>query len=110
MKKTMNKRGLTLIEVILAMAILAIVATMVFPVFSSAFTGIMRSGDISDSAFRTSSQIELVLLHRDQDNRTTDLMEITLDGVTYTPRGHIEQATHQVNNSEVSITFFFPGR
>lgn len=104
-----NRKGLTLVEIILAMAILGIVAVAIFPVFTSGLIQIARTGDVSDSVFQTAGQIELLLTQRDQDDRTTDLMDIELDGSTYTPKGHIEEISITIRDSDVQIAFFFPG-
>lgn len=106
--KTLNKRGLTLIEIILAMAILGIIAVAMFPVFTGGLVAIMKTGDITDAAFRTSGQIEVMLNERDQDTRLDDRLEFDLDGTTYSPQGHVEDISHTIKDSEVVITFFFP--
>ena len=102
-----SKQGMTLIEIILAFAIIGIMSVALFPVFSSAFSYILRAGDITDADYSTSGQIELALNQGDQGALVQEL-DITLDGTIYRPYGHIVKGGAMIGDISVSITFFLP--
>lgn len=53
-----NKKGLTLIEVILTMAIIGVMFIAVFTIFGSGLTNIMRAGHRTESVVETKEKIE----------------------------------------------------
>ncbi|MBK5240152.1 type II secretion system protein [Clostridium sp.] len=53
-----NQEGFTLIEVVLSIAILAIISTSFLKMFTSSIVGISNSGKKSDSHFTAQNQIE----------------------------------------------------
>ena len=110
-----SKRGLTLVEVILALAIIGIISVIVFPVFSSGLAFVMRAGSITSASFYVSGQIELSLNHRDQDLRKTDLLVISLDGVNIIDGANIEPDLllghiETISDGDISVTYFLPAR
>jgi prepilin-type N-terminal cleavage/methylation domain-containing protein len=53
-----NSCGMTLIEIILALAILAVIALAILPAFTSSFKGIMAAGKKSDIVFQSQNETE----------------------------------------------------
>jgi prepilin-type N-terminal cleavage/methylation domain-containing protein len=57
----MNEKGMTLIEVIIAMAILTVIALGLITFLSSTYIGIIRAGDNTEASFDSQEYIELLL-------------------------------------------------
>ncbi|MBN2259622.1 MAG: prepilin-type N-terminal cleavage/methylation domain-containing protein [Clostridiales bacterium] len=55
----MNKKGMTLIEVIIALAILGILSVIVLSFFSVSLLGIFRFGDFTEKVFIDQELLEL---------------------------------------------------
>ena len=70
----MNKRGLTLIEIILALAILGILAASFLPVLTAVFKNVFQAKDITKGVYLTQQQLELAMeVARNEDTSPEDL-------------------------------------
>jgi prepilin-type N-terminal cleavage/methylation domain-containing protein len=56
-----SEKGLTLIEIIITMAIIAIIAVAVLSIFSTTFIQIVRAGNFTDATFKTQGEVEKLL-------------------------------------------------
>ncbi|KUK71915.1 MAG: Uncharacterized protein XD91_1647 [Clostridiales bacterium 38_11] len=104
-----NSKGMTLIEVVVAMAIIALIAAAVLSVFTTGFAAIKRAGNKSEAGFNAHSQIEITLNKRDTDPSPSNLtITFSSDGSAFNSLGNVETVTHTINRSDVIITFFQP--
>lgn len=104
-----NNSGLTLIEIIIAMAIIGIIALAIIEMFSSASVFIVRAGDTTESLFQSHKQIETILTQKSSSVSPTNMeLKFSSDGSTFTSEGNIITVNHIINKSEVEITFFHP--
>lgn len=104
-----NKNGFTLIEVIIAIAIMGIIAIGMLSLFSTGFAFIMRAGDKSEAGFNAHSQVEASLNQRNSDLIPSNLkLTFSSDGTFKTAEGNIETLSHTINKSEVIFYFFQP--
>jgi general secretion pathway protein I len=77
-KKRPWTRGFTLLEVLVALAIMAIATTLVIQLFSADLRAIARSGDMTSAAVRGDSRIREVLAEPSLEENTRS--EETADG------------------------------
>ena len=113
--KVKNKKGMTLIELCVAFAILGIVSIPLLTLFTQGFISVTRAGNISKAGFNTQTQVEQALngSYTPPSNpslltiKFSDNTTIILDADTY---GYISSQTTSpiVNGSQSTITFFKP--
>lgn len=104
-----KKKGMTLIEVIISMAIIGIIAISMLSMFTSAFVFITRAGNTSEALFQAHKQIETILTQNSAAVTPTDIeLEFSSDGTVITSKGNTITVNYLINNSEVEITFFHP--
>lgn len=113
--KMKNQNGLTLIELILAIAILAIVMVALLTLFGSGYKSIINAGNRTESLYSTSNSIETNLLIKS----TTSVVPITLtfdngtplnplDDLSFTVQGEVLQETVPINGKQATIYYFNP--
>ena len=103
-----NEKGMTLIEIIIAIAIIGMIAISLLALYSTAFAFIMRAGDTTDAAFRTHAQIETTLRLKDSDPSPTNLTLTYSNGDVIISKGNKESISQTVKDTEVIIHFFQP--
>lgn len=105
----MKRKGMTLIEVIVAMAIIGIVAISVLTVLTIGFRFIALAGDKSKAGFKAYQEIEKTLTMKDVDENPTNIkLTFTSDGSTINAKGNIESFIQPTKNGRVKITIFQP--
>lgn len=79
-----NKRGFTLIEVILSIAILGMIAIFVVTIFGSSLKNISGSGKRTEKVFELESKINEEMLNKDGEEEmlNEDGEDITIEDVT----------------------------
>lgn len=109
-----NKKGMTLIELIVAFTILGIVSVPLLTLFTQGFISVTRAGNTSKAGFNTQTQVEQALNGSISTPNLGQLKiefsgsdAITLDDTIY---GYISSQTTSpiVNGSQSTITFFKP--
>ena len=107
-----RRNGLTLVEVIVAMAIIGIIAIGMLAMFSSAFKFIVHAGNTTESLFQAHKQIETILTQNSLAVSPTNIQlrfsSDGTDGTSFVSQGNVITVRHTINNSEVEITFFHP--
>lgn len=105
-KKT---KGFTLIEIIVALAIIGVIGVSLLTVFTMGMRVIVQARDRNDAAYTAQSQVEANL---NTVNAAPSTITITMpDTTTISASGTVmpaESAT--VNGKEVSIDYFKPGK
>lgn len=85
-----NKKGLTLIEVILTIAIISIMAVTILGMFNTGIINIVKSGKRTDEVFEASKIIDEKIKINENITNGTDEVKITIPGVlTKTIKGII---------------------
>lgn len=102
-----NKKGVTLIEIIISLAILGIIVVSLLAMFSTGFTFIARAGQRSEATFDNITQVEDVLKER---NSTTsdDIPIVFSDSSTIDAEGSEESEVVPFTGSEVEFFYFHP--
>jgi prepilin-type N-terminal cleavage/methylation domain-containing protein len=104
-----KKKGMTLIEVIIAIAILGIIGVAFLTLFTSGFSFITRAGNRSEAGFNTQTQVEQAL---NNAISTPDLGSLQIqfsDGTTISAIGYkSSQTCPTINGSQATINFFKP--
>lgn len=103
-----SKKGMTLIEIVIAIGIIGIVAVAFLQLFGSGFINIIGAGNHSKAQFTAQDVIE-----NDLNDRTTiadtDILEITLtDGTVLSIHGEIKTETADSGGRSVTVTYFKP--
>lgn len=99
-----NKKGITLIEIIIAIAILSIVVIVFLTVFSFGFKSIVTAGDRTSDMFEVQSNIENSLTQKYNGTTPASVGQITIDGGSIVPQGIV---TSKIVNG-VEIWYFMP--
>lgn len=103
------RRAMTLVEVIVAMAVIGIISISMITLFTSAFVHIARAGNTSEALFQAHKQIETVLVHKSAELTPTNIeLTFSSDGTTIISEGNVIKVNYLINKSEVEITFFHP--
>lgn len=105
----MKKKGMTLIEIIIAITIIAIIAISIFPIFTMGLVTINSAGNRSEAQYKTQAEIEndLNIDTGGTDTITIDIPDSSLD---INVKGKLETKITKINGSQVSITYFKPNR
>ncbi len=104
-----RRKGMTLIEVLVAMAIIGIVAISMLSLFSTGFSFIVRAGEKSETSFGTHKQIEVALNSKDVDVSPSNLvLTFSSDNSTIESKGNIEVFSLEIGKTSTSITVFQP--
>ena len=101
-----NKRGFTLIEIIIAIALLGIISVAFLSMFSTGFSIISKAGRRTTSGFSTQTKVEDAL------NLGTAGTVISASGLNITlPDGSIINGagkTETITTNQVTITYYVP--
>lgn len=104
-----RRKGMTLIEVIVAMAVIGIVAVSVLSVFTTGFGFIMLAGSRSDAGFNTHGRIEGALNQRNTSETPSNIViTFTSDDTEIIAPGNIEVFSQPIRTGSVEIEFFQP--
>jgi len=100
------KKGFTLIEVILSIAILGIISIAFLTMFTSGIVGISNSGKKSVSHYTAQSQIEINI--NDSENLPDDTSPINLNfsGIIYPVSGHKIIVNYKYGSLDKTLTTF----
>ena len=104
------KKGMTLVEIIISIAIIGILGITFFSMFTSGFKGVVRAGNKSTASYDAQAKIEETLNDKPSagDPGNTHL-RINFNDSTYIDiEGKLETQSTTVNNSQVDITVFNP--
>ncbi len=102
-----NRKGLTLLEVIISLAIIGILAVVYFSIFTTGFTGIVRANSKNIASFNIQKEVESEL--NDNTNPTGSTLIINLpDNSTETINGAIVYVEEEIDGDVVAIYFFKP--
>lgn len=103
----MKKKGMTLIEIIIAIAIIAIIAISIFPIFTMGLVTINSAGNRSEAQYKTQAEIENDLSKSPSEE---DTLNIDIPGLDICVKGELKTKITNINGSQVSITYFKPNR
>lgn len=82
MKKLVNEKGFSLVEVIVAMAILMIIITAFTALFTGSFSGIFTAGRKSEALYRAQSDMDAVINSAGTADYDEDIISVTEKAVT----------------------------
>ena len=100
-----KESGFSLVEVMIALVIIALIATAIVPLFISGFSGIVASGRKSVSMYETQVELERAISQGIQEPDESPLAIIFADSSSVEVRGK----QLDVEIEKVSITVFIPG-
>lgn len=103
-----NSKGMTLLEVLLAVAIMGIISMGVLTMFTSSFRFIVRAGDRSVATYEAKSDAEQALTQKNTDLGASGVVITFSDGTTVTGPGKIQQASETVNGVTVDVPYLQP--
>lgn len=106
-KPLKNSQGFTLIEMIVALAIIGIMAVSFLTVFSTTYAHIFSAGRRSDAIFNTEKKVEAAIASG--TTATTDTFSLSIGGRTVNVSGTLvtEQSTYE-NGKVVTLKSFVP--
>ena len=103
--KELYPAGMTLIEIVVSLAIIAIIAVGFLTAFSTGARFVSDAGRKTGAGFRAFGQAEITLEQKDKDPAPSGLvMTFSSDNSTVTSEGNVETFT----DSNVSVTIFQP--
>lgn len=105
---TNNNKGMTLIEIIIAIALLGIVAIGMLVMLKSGFSFIARAGDISKRTYTAQTQVESALAQKNIDVSATNVVIKYHDGSEITSLGKVDNVTVSGNGTPVIVKYFQP--
>lgn len=107
MNRLNNPKGFTLIEMIVALAIIGIMAVSFLTVFSSTYAHIFSAGRRSDAIFSTEKKVEAAIASG--TTGTADTFSLSIGGRTINVSGTLvtEQSTYE-NGKTVTLKSFVP--
>lgn len=104
-----NNRGMTLIEIVIAIAILGIMSIGLLTMFTSSFKFIVNAGDRSEATFNTQSQAEQALNMKNSDPLAPGLQIVfPSDGSSITAPGDVIHKSHTENGATANVDIFQP--
>lgn len=102
-----NKKGMTLIELIVSIALIGIIVVGFLPAFTVGFAMIAKAGSTSKAQYNTQAQTEKDL--SSGPSVTSDTLDIKFsDNSTIQSSGQIKSQSSTVNGRQVNVTFFIP--
>jgi prepilin-type N-terminal cleavage/methylation domain-containing protein len=106
MKKKQFKKGMTLIEVILAMAIFGIIASGFLTMFTSSLIWIFGAGDRGEAYSFAQKDVENRI--SSEDSYESDTLILTFEGEDYSIDGGIVESTQVINQKDSTLETFVP--
>lgn len=103
-----DRRGLTLIEIMVAIAILAIIVLGALSVLGSGFRMITLSNWHNKSTFDTQTAAEQGLFIKNTNPSAAGVLITFSDGSTVTAPGELRRASQTVNDVAADIWYFQP--
>lgn len=110
-----RRRGFTLVELIISIALLALIVVFMMPLFVQGFSFISRAGQRSKATYQNQAQIENVLnlnhksiLLTEYPDATNNVVITFKDTTTSTAKGYVLNKTVPFQNTEVKFYFFHP--
>lgn len=111
----LQRRGFTLVELIISIALIALIVAFMMPLFVQGFTFISRAGQRSKATYINQAQIENVLninhksiVLTDYPDATNDITITFDDSTTSTAKGYVLNKTVPFQDTEVEFYFFHP--
>jgi type II secretory pathway pseudopilin PulG len=115
-----SKVGFTLIELILGIALLALIVAMLMPMLVGGFGYIATAGHRTSAYFSNQGQVDVVFNQRHQDinlsdyadfvSGTDDKINISYsNGDTFEASGYVLNKKVSFSGREVNYVFFHPG-
>lgn len=114
MKKTMKKKGFTLIELIISIALLAIVAVAFSNMFLTGIKGIFNAGHkskanyISQQALENKISGKPVSIDNVSSTSSNENMEIDFDGTIINVNGSVETVNYDNGKQKTELVTFVP--
>lgn len=106
MSRIRNRKGMTLLEIILAFAILGIILVAFLSMFTSSFVWINDAGDMGKAYSKSQEDIETRIATGEAIN-SSDLV-ITFDGVKYEIAGGLIETNQTVRRKTSRLEMFVP--
>lgn len=107
MKWIKNSKGMTLIEVILALIIFGIIVVTLSSVLSTGYIGITRSGHKAKAAYE--AQKEMTEMITSGDFTGTQTLDIRFSGIpTIQIEVNLVESEEEINGSTSTMTSFIP--
>lgn len=103
-----QRKGLTLIEVIITIAIISIMAVVILSIFNTSIISIFKSGNRTDKVFEVKKEIDQKII--DNESNTTGIDEVTviIPGIgDKTIKGTMIKNTE---HNDLNITTFVPNK
>ena len=111
----MKRKGLTLIELVISIAILGLISVTILNIFNSGLMNIIRAGDITELTSNAISDVDKKILTSvvGEDNVSENEIDISLPGLSYSIPIRIKGKliTHEtidLKGNSVSIKTFVP--
>ena len=101
-KKLSKKKGFTLMEMMIVVAIVAILIAIIVPTFKSALDSAYAAADEANLRAYYSEAMANSVLKGDDPEKPTDGSKITVNGVEYTLHG---SAAYKVEKGQLIITY-----
>lgn len=103
-----QRKGLTLIEVIITIAIISIMALVVLGVFNTGIRSIFKSGDRTDKVFEVKKEIDQKIIDNENNTSGSDEVTVNIPGIG----DKIIKGTIITNTEydDLNITTFVPNK
>ena len=105
-KKLSKKKGFTLMEMMIVVAIIAILIAIIIPTFSGALARAHAAADEANLRAYYAEQMADAILEDRAPTAPTDTTSVTVSGVTYKLYG---TAKYNVNTAKKQMTIEYPG-
>lgn len=106
MRRVQRLNGFTLIELIVALAVLSIIVIAFINMFSTAIFGVFRAGDKGTAYTMAKQDVETRIARG--ESVATESLEIFFDGKKFTIEGGLVETHQFAGNSESEISAFVP--
>ncbi len=106
-KKLSKKKGFTLMEMMIVVAIIAVLIAIIVPTFKSALDRANAAADEANLRAYYAEVMAKAILEDKDPKAPTDGNKITVGGVDYTLHG---SATYKVENGQLIITYTAPDK
>jgi len=102
-----KQEGFTLVEIIVALAILVIVVFSFTTLYSTTFSGIFRAGDKSKALFEAQDQMDTSISKGFPDVTEDSKLTIDFDKVTVEVEGKVKNLYYMDENEEHTVELFY---